>query len=875
MIKNPNFRANPSANFSRRVAHWTVTIAAVVQVLDLAHSQIIGTPRPVVETFYARSETNMGTLLFLPQDDWMFTRGQVWTLIRSGARPEVPVYRSMTGHFLAPQDQTPIAVFFSAEAYVEPVDQRLFVRALIDGEPIDPGDVVFAAGTSPINPESRAFAFTGHVDQGLHTVELQWLVDRGATGYIRDAAYLVRVGDSPHRNGSLRVFTPPSGPSISTTAGVWTDVPGLSGDIRTKSGESLAISVSAESYVTGGGTMFLRALVDGPAAKPTDVLFAKGSKPQCRLMNFGLPTPAPGLHNVRIQWLAQEGGAFLGDRSLVLAATSKASPSIAQVFIAPASGPPKSTDSTTFSPMPGLSTSGELPQNGELAVLVSAVTSVPAGESLQVRLTVDGDPVPDADVQLAESDLHMGTHSFVFSAKHLYPNGPPPTSTIRVEWRVTNGEKVFLDDRTMTVLVKPPTVPDLAEQRPFGLGTVELGNYGVESQIGTRRLLVVCWDPHRPGIAPPNIAAIQQAVFGAASSVRHYFSVVSGGKYTLNSALGGNSVLGWYDAQGPWTDYFGNSPGCSDSEEMEARRREMLERAADDIDFAAFDDNGDGVLDPQSECGILLVIPNDGVGTDKVRQMYTAGCDWFAVDGVIIPLVAEWLTDASGDEFRSASHEIAHLMLGLDDVYLSNAINTKAGRLSLMENFFSGHVAHPDPVSKLALGWVSPTIVEQDGKFSLQDVKLSQQVIILPRKPGDTTDEYFVLENRQDAGNNALYDKNILDSGIAVWHVVESHTENELPPACLSPAVWSETGNGQARRGLRVLRPGITSSNVNTLWSSDDYDLLDTGLVCPDAASAAEDRRNALIWADGTPSGYNILDWSDAATDMSFRIIVQ
>ncbi len=40
-------------------------------------------------------------------------------------------------------------------------------------------------------------------------------------------------------------------------------------------------------------------------------------------------------------------------------------------------------------------------------------------------------------------------------------------------------------------------------------------------------------------------------------------------------------------------------------------------------------------------------------------------------------------------------------------------------------------------------------------------------------------------------------------------------------------------------------------------------------------ASCSLDRRNALIWADGTPSGYNIRDWSDAAADMSFRIVVQ
>jgi M6 family metalloprotease-like protein len=830
----------------------------------------------IAETFAARAESNIGTWVLLPQSDWMFTRGQEWTHIRSGARPETPVYRSMSGHFLAPQDGTPVAVFFSAEAYVEPVDSRLFVRALVDGVPADPADVVFATGTSPANPESRSFVFTDRVNQGLHTVELQWLVDRGGTGYVRDAALLVRVGDSPNSDGSVQVFTPPSGPTDSTTSPAWTDIPGLAGVIQTQEGESLAISVSAESYVTGAGTMFLRALVDGQPARPSDVLFAKGNKPQCRLMTFGIGTTAAGLHNVQIQWLAQGGGAFLGDRSLVLAATPRAGASIAQVFVSPESGSADSTSSTSFTPMPGLSVSGKVPTNGEIAVLLSAVTSVPAGEILHVRMTVDGNPVPDSDVQLAESDLHMGTHSFVFSAKHLYPEGPPPSSTIRIEWRVANGEKVFLDDRTMTVLVKPPSVPDLIEQRKFGLGGIGTENFGIESQLGTRRLLVICWDPHRTGIPAPNLAAVQQAVFGAASSVRHYFSVNSGGKYTLNSALGGNQVLGWYDAAGPSSDYFGNSPGCgTDGGKLEARRREMLERAAQDINFAAFDDNGDGVLDSQLECGILLVIPNDGGGVDKVRQMADKDCKPFSVDGVIIPMIAEWLTDVSADEFRSAAHEIGHLMLGLDDVYVSNSVYTRAGLLSMMENFYPDHVSHLDPLSKLALGWLNPTVVERDGIYSLQDIKLGRRIIILPRKTGKVDDEYFILENRQTAANNALYDKNILDSGIAVWHIVESKMDNGLPPACLAetPEVWDETGDGQARRGMRVVRPGVVNSATESLWTGADYDLFDTGLVCPIDTPVSDDWRNGLIWADGTPSGYGILDWSAVAPTMSFQIL--
>lgn len=826
---------------------------------------------PVVETLAARTEANMGTWLALPQSDWMFTRGSVWTHIRSGARPVAPIYRSMSGSFVASAAQTPIAVFFSAEAYVEPADKRMFVRALVDGSPLAPADVVFSSGLSAANQETRGFIFTGRVDPGLHTVELQWLADRESTARIRDAAFLVRLGDSPNSDGSLQVFTPPSGPEVSTTVSAWSDVPGLSGAIQTEKGESLAISVSAESYVLSGGTMFLRALVDGSPAAPSDVLFAKGSDPQCRLVTFGVPSPDAGLHTVTIQWQVSNGGAaFLGDRSLVLSATPKLGPAIAQVFVAPPSGPAEMTSSSQYSPMPGMSASGKLPANGEVAVLLSAVTSLPADETLWVRLVIDGNPVPDSEVALAHSDLHQGVHSHVFSAKHLYPAGPPETSTVRLEWRVEKGGTALLDDRTMLVLVKRPTVPDLAE--PSQMGT---GNFPIDPEIGTRRVLVILWDPNRPGHPAPSTAAVAQGVFGATSSIQHYFSVISGGKYQLVNALGGTTVLGWYPATSDWTNYFGGAPGCSnDGGNLERRRREMLIRAAQDIDFSSFDDNQDGVLDPRLELGVLLVIPNTGPTVDKVRQVYDVDCGWLAVDGVIVPVIAEWLTGDPSDDWRFAAHEIAHLMLSSDDAYLaSGQVNTAMGRLSLMDQLLADHMPHLSAQEKLALGWVTPKTIKADGIYALQDVKVSREVLVLPRLPGKATDEYYLLENRQESADPLTYDTSIFDSGVAVWHVVHGPTDNGLPPVCMTPGGWSETGNGNTRRGIRLVRPRVSFSSVFALWSSDNYDLLDAGLVCPSAGDDPEQRRNVLQWADGTPSQYGIIDWSAAADTMTFQII--
>ncbi len=51
-------------------------------------------------------------------------------------------------------------------------------------------------------------------------------------------------------------------------------------------------------------------------------------------------------------------------------------------------------------------------------------------------------------------------------------------------------------------------------------------------------------------------------------------------------------------------------------------------------------------------------------------------------------------------------------------------------------------------------------------------------------------------------------------------------------------------------------------------WDAGDYDLLDTGLACP----AAVPVRNALLWADGGASGYDLLGLSAPGVTMSFTI---
>ncbi len=830
------------------------------------------------ETFFARTVSNFGDWWMFDGDEWMFTASDAWSRIRSGVFRVPPGVRSLSGHFITPEDNTPIAVFFSAEAYSGTEDLRLFVRALLDNVPLEPNDVAMTFGVDSTLPveETRTFIFTGTVDAGLHTIEFEWQNDSGGTGYLRDAAFLVRQGDA---DGSICVETPESGPSVSTRNTSWDVVPGMTCSMKTAGGESLAISISAECYTTGGANLVLRALVDGVPARPTDVLFAKGNKPQARMMTFGLPSVAAGNHNIEIQWLATGGAGgevFMGDRSLVVAATPASDPSIAQVFISPASGPSVSTKSTSFEPVPNMSTTGPLPHKAEIAVLFSGELVVPDQEKVHMQLLLDGNPIPDSSVQIGHDDALLGVQSHIFPAKTLYSNinsTPPPTSTIALEWRVEGGATAELGDRSMTILVKPPTEPDLIEPPNFGLT-----NTKIEAARGTRKIIVILFDPARPGHPAPGLNVIQDRMWAPTDSAQDYFDTVSLGRYQIENALPGREVLGWLAASNSWTSYFGNTPGCDTSPaELQTRWREAINMASKSFDFSSCDINNDGVLSPSMELAILIVIPDSDNAPSKVRRITGASCGNFVVQGVAIPWIAEWLTDMSwASEHILAIHELAHLMLNLDDTYMTSSADTYAGTFSLMERLMSNdhrpHVSGPD---KLSLGWLNPIVATTDGGYDLTDVKTSGEAIILPRVPGKELDEFYLLENRQSTASPLLYDQAIADSGIALWHVVEGDSQippagdNGIPPNCMSAATWNgQVGNGNTRRGMRLKRPSIDVVPNQELWDSGEYDIHDAGFIC-----SGDGKQNALMWADDDPSGYVILNWSASGPIMSFDLV--
>ncbi len=377
-------------------------------------------------------------------------------------------------------------------------------------------------------------------------------------------------------------------------------------------------------------------------------------------------------------------------------------------------------------------------------------------------------------------------------------------------------------------------------------------------------LLVILFNPNHEGRSVVPIDDIRNFLTSNNASIRDYFRKNSNAAFDLDVV----GILGWYDGDLPPSEYTGTGKPVN-------LRREALNKAAQDFDFAPFDQDNDGILDPRTELAVMVVEPGttDG-GRGWIRYLEREQ----RVDGKRVTRVAHVQVTANGIQLQqgmnnsmrevlgTVAHELVHLTLFNDnDMYFSDFyVPFAAEDYSLMDN----HWNHPhlDPFWKVKFGWIEPNRATSDAIYQLTDVTRSHRVLKLA-DPERGMHEYFLLENRFN-GNPASYDRALPDSGIAIWHIIED--PSKIPPA----QVFNQNDEDKAetireswrranefRRGIRLIRPVLDDRR-------DDFrDLWDGAEPHTRRAEPLE-----LSWADGTPSGFRIRDISPAAERMSLRI---
>ena len=183
------------------------------------------------------------------------------------------------------------------------------------------------------------------------------------------------------------------------------------------------------------------------------------------------------------------------------------------------------------------------------------------------------------------------------------------------------------------------------------------------------------------------------------------------------------------------------------------------------------------------------------------------------------------------------AHEFGHIF-GIPDLYDTDGSSEGLGNWCLMAGgAWGGDGSSPEtPVHmsawvKKELGWVTPiNITSYEDALAVPNVE-ENPIIYRMWRDGTTTNEYFLIENRQKIG----FDVNIYDSGFLIFHVDDSQNsnqnENHYKVDLEQADGFRNLNNGQGRGDAGDPFPGA-SQNTRFDWgtnpNSKDYNLQNT-----------------------------------------------
>ncbi|MBN1996740.1 T9SS type A sorting domain-containing protein [candidate division KSB1 bacterium] len=243
------------------------------------------------------------------------------------------------------------------------------------------------------------------------------------------------------KGGYILIKAAPSGPDVTTTTTTYENVPDLTCWFYQYYPSHVVITVSAEAEVSSGKRMFLRAMVDGHEAKPTNVVFANEGYTGTHSFNFSADVDG-GCHHVEIQWLVDPGGtAYLGDRTVIVATA----PNFINT-VSPPSGPDVTTTSGNFEDVPGLSQTIVMPDDGDAVITITGEAETSNNKRMFLRVLVDGQPCSPGDVVFVVGG-YKGTRSFTF-VKNGVTKG---SHSAQVQWMVDSGGTAYMGDRSFTI----------------------------------------------------------------------------------------------------------------------------------------------------------------------------------------------------------------------------------------------------------------------------------------------------------------------------------------------------------------------------------------------------------------------------------------
>lgn len=338
-------------------------------------------------------------------------------------------------------------------------------------------------------------------------------------------------------------------------------------------------------------------------------------------------------------------------------------------------------------------------------------------------------------------------------------------------------------------VIYPPTLPPAGLAAAPAAAPTQLFSLRAPAGKLSLNCLVLLVDfVDNPGNTPPS--HFQNLLFNPTDpgSMHSFYRELSYGRLSVSG-----QVTNWIRAAHPYSYYTAGQSGTGNSfpQNTPGLLQEVLAAYCTASSLAPFDVNGDGYVD-----GLFLVHAGPGAeaepDTTKRANMIWSH-KWvlpqpFTNNGVS---AFAYFTAPEDGRLGVFSHEFGHF-LGLPDLYDTSYRSRGVGDWCLMGGgSWNGGGNMPARMSAWCLaklGWIKPNNVKVAGPLSLNPIEQDRNACYRLWTNGKSSKEYFLIENRQRAGRDAA----LPGSGLALWHIDETQSDNTNPLAYMVALVQAD-----------------------------------------------------------------------------------